>query len=429
LTAPGGWAGGGDAGSVANGTDGTGGTGGTGGTDGTDGAGTDGAGTPAGAPQPPAVEDQAVAAPTLDDATPAPTAPLTPQAVATALEQACAEAQRVLQHRHHLVEQLGRLVNELTDGLGDLAEDDSWVRGQCEAMRGQLDDGLTVRGVRSVSDLLRTTRLRQQQLRGERAQARDALKQLIHRMLQDIGELGEHTGRFHESVGRYAEAIGSADSLESLAGTVREMVEETRAVHDLVSQAQQRLQAEHARASELSQRVQVLEDEIRRLSDEVGTDQLTQVANRRGLMVQFEAERSRVERAGTTMAVALLDIDNFKKLNDTLGHATGDEALKFLSRRVKELLRPTDVLARFGGEEFVVLLPATGVEEAQTLLTRVQRQLSAECFMHENRQSFITFSAGATPYRSGEPLEQALQRADEALYEAKRTGKNRTCVA
>ena len=345
------------------------------------------------------------------------------------LQSACEEVRRVLQHRHHLVDQLGVLVNELTDGLGELAEDDSWVEGQCLAMREQLGMGLSSRGVSAVSQLLGTTRQRQQQLRIERAQARDALKQLIHRMLQDIGELGAHTGRFTDSVGRYAEVIGSAESLEGLAGVVREMVEETRTVHDLVSQTTQRLHDEHERARAMADRVVELEAELRQLSQEVGTDQLTQVANRRGLMRCFDAERARVEREAAELAIGLLDIDNFKRLNDSLGHQTGDEALKFLTRRVGEALRPTDTLARYGGEEFVVLLPGTPADEAQRVLTRVQRLLSAELFMYEGKQSFVTFSAGVTLYRVGEAIEVALQRADEALYEAKRTGKNRTCVA
>ncbi len=346
-----------------------------------------------------------------------------------ALHQACDEVRLVLQHRHHLVDQIGGLVRELTDGLGELAEDDSWVEGQCLAMREQIGMGLSSRGVSAVSQLLAGTRARQIQLRQERRVARDALKEMIHRMLQDIGELGVQTGRFNENVGRYASVIGQAESLESLAGIVREMVDETRAVHEVVSQTTQRLQDEHARAAEMAERVRQLEDELRQLSQEVGTDQLTQVANRRGLLRQFEVEQSRLDREGIVLAVGLLDIDNFKRLNDTLGHNTGDEALKFLARRVGEMLRPTDTLARYGGEEFVVLLPATEVAEAQTVLTRVQRLMSAELFMHENKQTFVTFSAGVTLFRRGEALEAALQRADEALYEAKRTGKNRTCAA
>ncbi|MBK1614503.1 GGDEF domain-containing protein [Rubrivivax gelatinosus] len=356
---------------------------------------------------------------------------LSPQRVAE-VDELCQRARRLFSHRHHLIEQLGSLCRELSRGLVEVAEDDSWARGQCESLEQRLADGVTARSVRAASELLAETRSRQQRVRDERNAARDALKSLIHRMLAEVGELGEHTGRFHESVGRHAEAVASAESLESLAGVVREIVDESRAVQELVGAAQRRMQDEHAKASELETRVRELETELRRLSEEVSTDALTQVANRRGLAQAFEAERARVDRAGPEappLAIALIDIDNFKKLNDTLGHAAGDLALKSLAAAVRERLRPVDHLARFGGEEFVVLLPATPLAEAQQALTRLQRGLTEALFLHEQREVFVTFSAGVTAWRTGEALETALERADEALYEAKRSGKNRTCIA
>jgi diguanylate cyclase len=173
----------------------------------------------------------------------------------------------------------------------------------------------------------------------------------------------------------------------------------------------------------------VLFRSLRRLSEEVSTDALTQVANRRGLQQAFATESARAERDDALLAVGLIDIDNFKKLNDSLGHAAGDTALKSLAAAVRERLRPVDTVARFGGEEFVVLLPALPADEAQQVLTRLQRSLSAALFMHDGREVLVTFSAGVTAWRRGEPLERALERADEALCEAKRTGKNRTCLA
>ncbi|WP_431051101.1 diguanylate cyclase domain-containing protein [Roseateles sp. L2-2] len=348
---------------------------------------------------------------------------------AAQMDALCIRARRWLDHRNHAFTELGKLCGELTGSLADLAEDDSWAQGQCEAMNQTLAQGLTARSVRSVSELLHGTRERQHSLREERSRARDALKGLINRMLQELGELGQHTDRFSDSVGKYATVIEQADSLESLAGVVREMVEESRSVQSLVQNTQGRLRDEHDRATQLAGRVEQLEGELRRLSSEVQTDQLTQVANRRGLIATFETERAKLERDPKPLALALLDIDNFKKLNDNLGHAAGDEALKALAARVSGLLRPGDKVGRWGGEEFVLILPEAPLEEAQAVLLRLQRSLSASLFMHEGRDVFVTFSAGVTLFRGNETMEQALDRADEALYEAKRTGKNRACVA
>jgi diguanylate cyclase len=351
------------------------------------------------------------------------TAPLRVQA-----EEVCERARRLLAHRHHLVDELHKLTQEMGAGLAEVAEEGSWVKGQTESLQQHLGDSPNVRSVRAASEMLAQTRVRQRQVRASRDQARLALKDAIAQMLTELDQLGDHTGRFSDSVARYVDTVANADSLESLAGVVRQMVDESRAVHGLVSQTQERLHDGRQRAAELESQVRMLEGELRRLSEEVSTDVLTEVANRRGLMQAFEMETARLERQGGELAVGLLDIDNFKKLNDTLGHAVGDTALKSLAGHVQKQLRPVDIVARFGGEEFVVLLPGAQVDEAQVTLTRLQRTLSASLFMHDGREVFVTFSAGVTQFRAGEALEAALERADEALYEAKRTGKNRTCI-
>ena len=345
-----------------------------------------------------------------------------------AIDALCQQADTVLQHRQRLFDQLGALCAELAASLSELSENDSWARGQCDAMRLLFEQGLSARGLRSVSELLAQTRTHQAALRLERDRARLALKAMVASMLAGLGELGVQTGRFESRAARYADVIEQADTLESLSGVVRELVDESRSVHAAVAQTRERLQAEHDRATELAQAVDHLESELRRLSDEVSTDQLTQVANRRGLLQAFEIEALRVG-AGGSLAIGLLDIDNFKRLNDELGHQAGDQALKALAASIDQALRPADQVARYGGEEFVVLLPQTSAQAGQAILTRLQRALTGGLFMHESQPVLVTFSAGVTDYRAGEPLEDAVARADRAMYEAKRTGKNRTCIA
>jgi len=127
--------------------------------------------------------------------------------------------------------------------------------------------------------------------------------------------------------------------------------------------------------------------------------------------------------------VALLDIDNFKRLNDSLGHDAGDAALIHLATVIRETMRPQDTVARFGGEEFIIVLPDTSLEDARKAIVRLQRELTRRILLHDNNRQLITFSAGVSELRPGDTQASISKRADEAMYAAKQAGKNRVMVA
>ncbi len=348
------------------------------------------------------------------------------------LQTVCQRIQRFLGMRHDLVGELQALSHALTDSLAELVDDESWVKAQSRSLHERLNVADGARAIRATHELLNETRVRHNELRSQQSQARQAMKNVVGKILSEMGTLDEGVGQFSQQVLGCVESAQAADTAEGLSTVVQQLVTASQAVYTLVSSTRGRVQAEQAQAEELEARVKGLESELCRLSEEALTDSLTQVANRRGLAKQFDVECARAQRAGVEsapLAVGLIDLDNFKKLNDKLGHAAGDEALKALAALVSKSLRPTDQVARFGGEEFVVLLPSTELQTATDVLARLQRKLSAALFIHEEREVFVTFSAGVTLWREGETLQAALARADEGMYEAKRTGKNRTCTA
>lgn len=156
------------------------------------------------------------------------------------------------------------------------------------------------------------------------------------------------------------------------------------------------------------------------------TDSLTQVASRERLEQRAALEIIRSTQEHKPLSLMVFDIDYFKKINDEFGHHVGDQALQQLARLAQTSLRPTDLLGRFGGDEFVVLLPSTGQHAALMIAERILEQLQ-QIYIADVHQ--LTASFGVAELTRDEDYEQLFRRADRALYQAKHAGRNRICLA
>jgi two-component system cell cycle response regulator len=156
------------------------------------------------------------------------------------------------------------------------------------------------------------------------------------------------------------------------------------------------------------------------------TDGLTKLYNSRSFYTQLELEVDRFNRYKHPLSLLLLDLDHFKDYNDTYGHLEGDKVLVRFSQIIKSCLRTNDSAYRYGGEEFTVILPETGGEEAKTVAQRIRKTLEAEKFMPiPGNQVKITISIGVTQYHPKEELSTFIQRADKAMYLSKENGRNK----
>lgn len=164
---------------------------------------------------------------------------------------------------------------------------------------------------------------------------------------------------------------------------------------------------------------------LARIQELATRDDLTLLANRRHMSELLAYEKQRHDRKGRTLCVALLDIDWFKRVNDTHGHAAGDQVLRSFAEHALAAVRSSDVLARWGGEEFLLMLPDTDMAAASQVLARIQARISALRVAVCGATLQVTFSAGLTPSRPGEPIADAIERADHAMYAAKAAGRNR----
>jgi len=171
-----------------------------------------------------------------------------------------------------------------------------------------------------------------------------------------------------------------------------------------------------------------LERALLRIQDLATHDELTGLVNRRQMTELLEHERERSRRAPHPWCIALIDLDHFKQVNDRHGHAVGDEVLRAVARAAVAAGRRSDVLARWGGEEFVLLMPDTPLEAGMAGVERVRRALTGAALDVAGLGLQISFSAGVAQHRVGEAVEQTLARADAALYAAKAEGRNRVCA-
>lgn len=323
---------------------------------------------------------------------------------------------------------LVHLLRLVAENLGELVLDDRWVTGQIETLKDTLAKPIDARAIDSVERRLRDLIIRQSQLKSRLVEAQQALQTSLSGFLGQLTSISDDTSSYQERLRSFNEKLGQVANVVELGDIIKELAGETRRIQEKIRKTHDELQGARNHASAAQQRVKELEGELAKASDLVRHDHLTGALNRRGLGEVLEKEISRARRSESRLCIAVLDVDNFKQLNDSLGHHAGDEALVHLTCVIRDVLRPQDTVARTGGEEFLIVLPDTELGDAGNVMTRVQRELTKRFFLHDNQRILITFSAGVTELPPEESSEAAIKRADQLMYEAKRTGKNKVVV-
>jgi diguanylate cyclase len=239
-------------------------------------------------------------------------------------------------------------------------------------------------------------------------------------------ELRQQVDGLHSSV-QQASDLASLKSLvesrlESLLGTL-DIHQQQRQARD--EEVAGRLQALLERVASMEQEASSFRDHLEEQRRLALLDTLTGLPNRAAWNERLDQEHARWQRHGGELLLAVLDIDHFKRINDGFGHLAGDKVLKIVAAELKRRLRKSDFIARFGGEELVLLLPETPLQGGLQLLENLRTAIEACPFHFKGQPLTITLSAGLTAFRQGERSLQAFERADQALYRAKQGGRNR----
>jgi len=279
----------------------------------------------------------------------------------------------------------------------------------------------------------------------------DFLKRLDERLelLQEhfSAQSTAQSGRLHasedldreirEEIERVGQQLQDSDNLQDLKKSVSHHLESIgHAVGRFRAQETERERALSGQLEAMQEKVAAMEAHSEQMRDQVRkerlramTDLLTELPNREAWQERLAFEYNRWQRYSHPLTVGVLDIDLFKRINDGFGHKAGDRVLQLVARELRERLRTTDFVARFGGEEFVVLFPETEPADARTVVDKLREHVGKLPFHFRGEPVTVTFSAGLAGFVAGDTEESVFDRADRALYQAKDAGRDRVIIS
>ena len=253
------------------------------------------------------------------------------------------------------------------------------------------------------------------------AEIRDSVRQVINDLLAQISAEGDGLGDYAKTLECFSEKVNETIDSSAVNLLINELLLETKKREEATHNLQGSLDT---MAREMTQ----LRQEVARLNDEASTDALTKISNRRAYDIAIEREVSASKINSTHLCLLMLDIDHFKQFNDKFGHIVGDKVLRFVAAMLQKNVKGNDTVARFGGEEFAVILPETNYSDALSVAENVRKRVSAQVLSDsaENiKLGSVHVSIGVAQYRYGESPEEFVHRADKYLYQAKNNGRNR----
>ncbi len=324
---------------------------------------------------------------------------------------------------------LAGLLAMLLKNIDELAPDSAMVGSQIEQIGRVLTAPLTEKKLDEAERCVRALVVRQGAIKHSIDETKRAIREFAETLLERLSSLLTSSDSYATNIVDIAERIAETNDLGKLSTLTRSLLTDARAMSASI-QAERALLAEaQEKTRALERRTVALEGELREASTLVKTDPLTHALNRRGFVDAFKAEVTRARATGTLPAIVLIDVDNFKRINEQYGHSVGDEVLCNLVDVLQRCASSEQTVSRYGGEEFALLFPGLSADDAEREVLKMQHALSDHLATGPAHLPSITFSAGIARVEIQETLSDAITRADHAMRRAKLRGKNCIVVA
>lgn len=333
-----------------------------------------------------------------------------------------------------------RIINEFLQGL----EHDALLTTRAQALRSKLETGIpadaVIPALESVRSLVMEAYLAASQafasyLKNVNEELGDIYSLLggavkhsqneraASRKLQD--EMMREMGELETSAENATDLSQLKDKVKSQLGNIRQALDQHQNTDLAQLNLAQQLQTLGAKIKTMEVEAEKNRTNLEVQRKKAMQDALTELPNREAYNERAHAEVQRWQRYGRPLSVAVFDIDHFKRINDSFGHQAGDRVIKVIGRSIAKRLREVDFFCRYGGEEFVALMPETDSKTALEVLEKVRDAIANAAFNYKDQPLTITVSIGVTEFKTSDTLESAFERADQALYNAKSTGRNR----
>ncbi|MEI8302426.1 MAG: GGDEF domain-containing protein [Burkholderiales bacterium] len=316
------------------------------------------------------------------------------------------------------------LARLMVRNMGDLVVDDDWVREQTAALQALLERPLGPEVLAQAAQGYREFVFRQGTVKHAVDGATRSVREQTASLVDRVGALSARTGEYPERIAGYARQIREADGLPQLSGLLDALLAELEAMQAGFAQAQRELLETGEQMLRQEQQVRALQAELSR-GELLPADPVTGSLNRQGFERQATLELARADRHAAPMCLAVLDVDSLHELDARIGPGASDAALRELALGARDTLRPTDTLARWSDQEFLILMPDTVPDEGERQMVRVQRELTKRLFLRHRERVLITFSAGVAARGPGESRESLVARAEQAMAAARQSGRNR----
>ncbi|MCK5539371.1 MAG: GGDEF domain-containing protein [Deltaproteobacteria bacterium] len=259
----------------------------------------------------------------------------------------------------------------------------------------------------------------------ETGRERDELKKIISILADSISGLLQSSGAFDSGLDECVERLQRTQSLTEVQEIRELLLQQTKGLQARTRQMVADVEQARGQVDDANKKVEVLKKQMEKVKQEIIIDPLTRTYNRRAYDEKINQEMMGYQRYGRPTALAIIDIDHFKLVNDTYGHRTGDGVLRVLSEVMKKEIREIDVLARYGGEEFALILPHTPYQKALDVAERIRQKVEDSRFTYKGKPFSVTISIGVGTLKENDTLDSYVERVDQALYRAKNGGRNR----